>query len=157
MHMDPVGGGWTSHKIKGDGDYEAQKAAALAQASQNEYIQGVQSGVLQGGKVIKDSRSKYGAVSIMPQNILDPDGNFQQLDTPGNAPGGNLKAIVNTTGNADLQTSASKTPQQDPQSFESRALEGVGFETGNLDERLARMAKGGMNNLNNLQSLYPRA
>lgn len=155
--MEPVSGGFVPHKIRGDGDYEAQKRAALAQASSNEYIQGVQSGILQGGKTIKDTRTQYGNVNIMPQDILDPEGNFAQLDTPGNTPGGNLKAIVNTTGNADLQTSSSKAVQQDPQTMEAQALEGVGFETGNLDERLAKMAKGGMNNLNNLSNLYPRA
>ena len=41
--MNPVAGGWTSHKIKGDGDYEARKRAAMAQGGANSYIQGVQS------------------------------------------------------------------------------------------------------------------
>ena len=41
--MQPVSGGWVSHKIKGDGDYEAKKRAALAQSKTNSFTQGVQS------------------------------------------------------------------------------------------------------------------
>ena len=66
--MNPVAGGWTSHKIKGDGDYEAQKRAAMAQSGQNSYIQGVQSVMEDGaGTAIQATRSKYGNVNIMPQ------------------------------------------------------------------------------------------
>lgn len=143
MHMEPVGGGWTSHRIKGDGDYEAQKAAAIAQAGSNSYIQGVQSVFADGaGQSIKDSRSKYGNVNVMPQQVLEgANSNFQQKDVPGNMI---LDDPMNQTGSQQLNTSASKTPQQDPQEFETSAL----------DKRLAMMAKGGMNNLNDVQSLY---
>ena len=140
MNMTPVGGGWTSHTIRGDGDYEAQKAAAIAQSGSNSYIQGLQAGVQTSADVIKDSRSKYGNVNIMPQQ-LDPNSNFAQKDAPGSMI---LDDPLNQTASQQLETSATKTPNRDPQEFETRAL----------DERLARMAKGGMNNLNNVQSLY---
>ena len=141
MNMTPVGGGWTSHTIRGDGDYEAQKRAALAHTKgDNQYIHGLQAGVQSGGDVIKDSRSVYGNVNIMPQQ-LDPSSNFAQKDSPGSMI---LDDPINQTASQQLQTSATKTPNRDPQEFETRAL----------DERLARMAKGGMNNLNNVQSLY---
>ena len=144
--MDPVKGGWTSHKIKGDGDYEAQKRAALAQSKSNDFIQGVQQAYIEGaGQPIKDSRSKYGNVNIMPQDVLQGvTSNYAQVDQPGNVPRNDRKDIVNQTGNVGLQQSATKTTQEDPE----------GFETSALDERLAMMAKGGMHNLNNISSLY---
>ena len=144
--MDPVSGGWTSHKIKGDGDYEALKRAAMAQSQSNDFIQGVQQAYIEGaGTPIKDSRSKYGNVNIMPQDVLQGvTSNFAQVDQPGNVPRNDRKDIVNQTGNTGLQQSATKVAQEDPE----------GFETSALDERLAMMAKGGMHNLNNIQSLY---
>lgn len=143
MNMEPVGGGWTSHKIKGDGDYEAQKRAALAQAESNSYIQGVQSVFIDGaGQAVKDTRSKYGNVNIMPQQVLQGgNSNFQQEDAPANMV---LNDPINQTGSQPLETSATKTAQTDPQEFETSAL----------DRRLSMMAKGGMNNLNNVSSLY---
>ena len=144
--MDPVSGGWTSHKIRGDGDYEAQKRAALAQSKSNDFIQGVQQSYLEGaGQPIKDSRSKYGNVNIMPQDVLQGlDSNYAQADVPGNVPRNDRKDIVNSTANVGLQQSATKTVQEDPEQFETSALE----------NRLAMMAKGGMHNLNNVSSLY---
>ena len=143
MHMEPVSGGFVPHKIKGDGDYEAQKRAALAQAGRNDYTQGIQTVFADGaGQPIKDSRTKYGNVNIMPQQVLEgADSNFQQKDTPGNMI---LEDPVNQTGSHQLSQSATKTTQQDPQEFETAAL----------DRRLAMMAKGGMSNLNNVSSLY---
>ena len=141
--MTPVGGGWTSHKTRGDGDYEALKAAAIAQAQNNSYIQGVQSVFTGGlGEPIKDSRSKYGNVNILPQDLIQgANSNFAQKDVPGNMA---LDDAINQTGSQQLQTSATKVAQKDPQEFEMSAL----------DKRLATMAKGGMNNLNDISSLY---
>ena len=143
MHMEPVSGGFVPHKIKGDGDYEAKKRAALAQAGRNDYTQGIQTVFAGGaGQPIKDSRTKYGNVNIMPQQVLEgSESNFQQRDTPGNMI---LEDPVNQTGSHQLNQSATKTTQQDPQEFETAAL----------DRRLAMMAKGGMSNLNNVSSLY---
>jgi len=139
--MQPVQGGFVTHRIKGDGDYEAQKRAALAQSKQNEFIQGVQQGV---GRMIADTRTKYGNVNIMPQEVLEGSTtNFRAQESAGNKV---LNDPVNQTGSQPLQTSATQIPQQDPQVFETDAL----------DRRLAMMAKGGMNNLNNISNLYPR-
>ena len=143
--MQPVSGGWESHTIRGDGDYEAQKRAALAQSKHNEYIQGVNSVYSAGaGQPIKDSRSKYGNVNIMPNEVIEgANSNFAQRDLPGNVP---LADAPNQTGAVDMQASATRTPQQDPQQFETSALE----------QRLAIMNKGGMSNLNNISALYGR-
>ena len=139
--MQPVQGGFVTHRIKGDGDYEAQKRAALAQSKQNEFIQGVQQGV---GRMIADTRTKYGNVNIMPQEVLEGStSNFRAQESASNKV---LNDPVNQTGSQPLQTSATQIPQQDPQVFETDAL----------DRRLAMMAKGGMNNLNNISNLYPR-
>ena len=139
--MQPVQGGFVTHRIKGDGDYEAQKRAALAQSKQNEFIQGVQQGV---GRMIADTRTKYGNVNIMPQEVLEGSTtNFRAQESAGNKV---LNDPANQTGSQPLQTSATQIPQQDPQVFETDAL----------DRRLAMMAKGGMNNLNNISNLYPR-
>lgn len=144
--MNPVSGGWTSHRTKGDGDYEAQKRAAIAQAAHNDYIQGVQSVYQSGaGQPITDSRSKYGNVNIMPNEVLQgANSNFAQRDMAGNVP---LADPPNQTGTLMTEASATKTPQEDPQQFETSALE----------QRIAMMNKGGMHNLNNISALYPGA
>ena len=143
--MQPVSGGWTSHQIKGDGDYEAQKRAALAQAKHNEYIQGVQAVYSAGaGQPIKDSRSKYGNVNIMPNEVLDgANSNYSQREAAGNAPLANPERQTGTLG---MSNSSTITPQEDAQEFNTDAL----------DARLHMMNKGGMHNLNNLSALYPQ-
>lgn len=143
--MQPVSGGWTSHRISGDGDYEAQKSAAIAQAKHNEYIQGIQAVYSAGaGQPIKDSRSKYGNVNIMPNEVIGGiNSNFAQRDLPGNAP---LEDPKNQTGTLGFEESATTNTQTDPQEFETSALE----------NRLATMNKGGMSNLNNISALYGR-
>jgi len=143
--MQPVQGGFETHRIRGDGDYEAKKRAAIAQAQQNSYMQGVQEVFNDGvGQSIKDSRSQYGNVNLMPQQLLQgADSNFQYRDTPGNQV---LNDPVNQTGTQELQQSATRTTQADPEVFETDALE----------KRLATMAKGGMHNLNDVPNLYRR-
>lgn len=130
--MNPVRGGFVPHKIKGDGDYEAQKRAALAQSTKNSYIQGVQSVLHEGaGEAISNTRTKYGNVNVMPQQVLEGDtSNFQQLDAPGNAP---LDDLPNQTGSVSVRASSTQVPQEDPKEMESDALE----------RRLALMARGG--------------
>lgn len=147
--MEPVSGGTQRITIRRRNNDEYN--AALAQGSQtNEFTQGVQSGLdrvfneVGAAEPIKASRSKYGNVNIMPQQVLDPHFNFQQTDTPANNPGQLRNDVINSTGNLGNQESATKTTQRDPQDFETSAL----------DERLAKMAKGGMNNLNNISALY---
>ena len=130
--MHAVTGGWTSHKIKGDGDYEAQKRAAMAQGGANAYIQGVQSVMQDGaGEAIANTRNKYGNVNVMPQEVLQGrTSNFAQKDIPGNQP---LDDIPNQTGSAELDTSSTAVPQEDPKEMETDAL----------DRRLAMYAKAG--------------
>ena len=130
--MHAVTGGWTSHKIKGDGDYEAQKRAAMAQSGQNSYIQGVQSVMEDGaGEAIANTRNKYGNVNVMPQEVLQGrTSNFAQKDIPGNQP---LDDIPNQTGSVELDTSSTTVPQEDPKEMETDAL----------DRRLAMYAKAG--------------
>ena len=130
--MHAVTGGWTSHKIKGDGDYEAQKRAAMAQSGQNSYIQGVQSVMEDGaGEAIANTRNKYGNVNVMPQEVLQGrTSNFAQKDIPGNQP---LNDIPNQTGSVELDTSSTAVPQEDPKEMETDAL----------DRRLAMYAKAG--------------
>jgi len=130
--MEPVSGGFTPHKIRGDGDYESQKRAALAQAQKNSYIQGVQSVMDEGaGTAIANSRSKYGNVNLMPNELIQgADSNFAYKDTPGNRP---LEDLRNQSGSIKVETSSTNVPQQDPKEMETNALE----------RRLAMMAKGG--------------
>ena len=130
--MHAVTGGWTSHKIKGDGDYEAQKRAAMAQSGQNSYIQGVQSVMEDGaGTAIQATRSKYGNVNIMPNELIQgSQSNFSQKDAPGNQDIGDIK---NRTGSVITEASSTNVPQEDPEAMETDALE----------RRLGLMAKGG--------------
>ena len=130
--MNPVSGGWTSHKIKGDGDYEAQKRAAMAQSGSNSYIQGVQSVMDEGaGVAIANTRSKYGNVNLMPNTVLQGEAsNFAQKDAVANNP---IEDVKNQTGSVDLDTSSTAVPQQDPEEMETDAL----------DRRLAMYAKAG--------------
>ena len=115
MNMTPVGGGWTSHTIRGDGDYEAQKASSIGshKASTTSTFKVSKLAVQSGGDVIKDSRSKYGNVNIMPQQI-DPSSNFAQKDAPGSMILDDqllTRLLVNS-----LETSATKTQtNRDPQ------------------------------------------
>ena len=130
--MHAVTGGWTSHKIKGDGDYEAQKRAAMAQSGENSYIQGVQSVMEDGaGTAIQATRSKYGNVNIMPNELIQgAQSNFSQKDAPGNQDIGDIK---NRTGSVITEASSTNVPQEDPEAMETDALE----------RRLGLMAKGG--------------
>ena len=108
--MNPVAGGWTSHKIKGDGDYEARKRAAMAQGGANSYIQGVQSVMDEGaGTAISNTRNKYGNVNLMPNEVLQGrNSNFAQKDIPGNQP---LDGIPNQTISAELRPELCRYPK----------------------------------------------
>lgn len=129
--MNPVQGGWTSHKTRSD-DYEGKKRAAVAQSGSNAYIQGVQSVMDEGaGSAIQNTRTKYGNVNLMPNQVLQGEtSNFQQEDTPGNQ---STLDLPNQTGSVDTQASSTNVPQQDPDAMETDALE----------RRLSMMAKGG--------------
>lgn len=128
-----------------DTDYDMKLRAAMAQSQKNSYIQGVQEAMGDGslGDAIADTRDIRGNVNRMPnQFIQGGESDFAGNDVPGNAPITNPNA---RTGILDLETSSTKLPQTDPADFETSAL----------DERLSRMAKGGMHNLNDVANLYP--
>ena len=129
--MNPVAGGWTSHKMRSD-DYEGKKRAAVAQSGQNSYIQGVQSVMDDGaGAAVANTRTKYGNVNLMPNSVMQGQtSNFQQTDAPGNRP---MEDLPNQTGSVDTEASSTNVPQQDPETMETDALE----------RRLSMMAKGG--------------
>ena len=129
--MNPVAGGWTSHKMRSD-DYEGKKRAAVAQSGQNSYIQGVQSVMDDGaGAAVANTRTKYGNVNLMPQQVLQGQtSNFAQEDSPGNQ---SMEDLPNQTGSTVTQASSTNVPQQDPEAMETSALE----------NRLDLMRKGG--------------
>ena len=129
--MNPVAGGWTSHKMRSD-DSTGKKRAAVAQSGQNSYIQGVQSVMDDGaGAAAANTRTKYGNVNLMPQQVLQGQtSNFAQEDTPGNQ---SMEDLPNQTGSTVTQASSTNVPQQDPETMETDALE----------RRLSMMAKGG--------------
>jgi hypothetical protein len=129
--MNPVQGGWTSHKTRSD-DYEGKKRAALAQSGKNAYIQGVQSVMDDGaGAAVANTRGKYGDTSLKTNQVMQGEtSNFQQEDSPGNQP---LEDLPNQTGSTVTEASSTNVPQQDPTNMETDALE----------RRLAMMAQGG--------------
>ena len=115
-----------------DTDYESKKRAAMAQAGENAYVQGVQSVMDDGaGSAIANTRTKYGNANLMPNSVLQGQtSNFQQTDAPGNRP---MEDLPNQTGSVDTEVSSTNVPQQDPEKMETDAL----------SRRLEMMAKGG--------------
>ena len=115
-----------------DTDYESKKRAAMAQAGENAYVQGVQSVMDDGaGSAIANTRTKYGNANLMPNSVLQgQNSNFQQTDAPGNRP---MEDLPNQTGSVDTEVSSTNVPQEDPEQMETDALE----------RRLSMMAKGG--------------
>ena len=115
-----------------DTDYESKKRAAMAQAGENSYIQGVQSVMDDGaGSAIANTRTKYGNANLMPNSVMQGQAsNFQQTDAPGNRP---MEDLPNQTGSVDTEVSSTNVPQQDPEEMETDAL----------SRRLDMMAKGG--------------
>tara|TARA_Y100000768_G_C23894345_1_gene641780 strand:- start:133 stop:567 length:435 start_codon:yes stop_codon:yes gene_type:complete len=131
--MNPVRGGWTSHKTNSsEQDYESKKRAAMAQSGENSYIQGVQSVMKDGpGTAVQNTRTKYGNANIMPNQVMQGEtSNFAQEDSPGNQ---SMEDLPNQTGSVVTQASSTNVPQQDPDAMETDALE----------RRLSMMAKGG--------------
>ena len=94
---------------------------ALRQAGPNSFVEGVQSVMKKGaGEAVANTRTKYGNVNVMPQEILEGrNSNFAFKDSPGNQP----NAELNQTGSVDAQVSSTNVPQQDPQQMESDALD----------------------------------
>ena len=116
----------------GDTDYKSKLAAAKAQAGPNSYVQGVQSVMDDGaGVAVSNTRSKYGDTSLKTNQVMQGEtSNFQQTDSPGNAP---LDDLPNQTGSVQTEVSSTNVPQKDPETMETDAL----------SQRLEKMARGG--------------
>jgi len=97
-----------------ESDYRAKLAAAKAQADGNPYVSGV--GSVNPEELTKDSRSSIGAPTKMPQDFTSE--NFSQGQSAANIP---QEKPEKTTGSVELGTSATKTPDQDPDAFQEDA------------------------------------
>ena len=71
----------------GEQEYR-QKLRAAKQSQANPYVSGVHDVYARGpAHAVSDSRTNYGAPTVMPQTILQGDeSNFEQKDAPSNAP-----------------------------------------------------------------------
>ena len=121
--MEAVSGGTQKLTMNSaDRDYESKLRAAKAQTQNNPFVEGIQTVFKEGaGEEVKKSRTSYGAVQEMPQEVLEGQySNFAQNDNPGNSDYGQM---VNTTGNADDQVSSTIVPQEDPADFQTDALQ----------------------------------
>ena len=133
--MRPVTGGTQKLTMNSsERDYQQKLKQAQAQGDGNPFVAGIQEVFDKGaGQAAKQTRTKYGNVNLMPQELIEGvTTNFQQKDAPANMP---LEDAVNQTGALDLSTSATKSPNVDPEQFETDAL----------DERLAMYAQAGSN------------
>ena len=117
----------------GENEYR-QKLKSAKRTQGNPYVDGVYDVFADGpGHAVSDSRTNYGAPTVMPQTIMEGGhSNFEQKDTPSNAP---TNIYTKQTGSQELGTSATNNPNQDPELFETNALE----------RRLAMYAKAGGN------------
>jgi len=111
-----------------ENDYRQKLAAAKAQADGNPYVSGVST--VNPEELTKDSRSAIGAPTKMPQDYTNE--NFSQGQSAANIPN---ERPESTTGSVELGTSATQTPEQDPE----------GFQTDGLERRLAMIARAASN------------
>ena len=98
-------------------DYQEMKSAAMKQGDGNPYVSGYQGE--SPADSVKESRSRYGAVTVMPQVASGINEGYQQTDNPGNSA---MNNPAGTTGSVDLGTSATASASRDPESFQSEAL-----------------------------------
>ena len=124
-----------------DSDYRSKLKAAQAQADGNQFVMGVQDVFEEGaGTAVKNSRIKYGAPTVMPNDIIDgkAESNFSQPGDTANMPMSNLALKQVQLNLARLL----KLSDQDPSSFQTDEL--------NVDwlviSNAAGNAQGGMNN-----------
>ena len=133
--MRPVSGGTQKLTMNSkERDYQQQLNQYKSSATNNPFVAGVQEVFQEGaGEAIKNSTSYIGDQPLKPQELLQGSlSNFQQKDAPANAP---MEQPYNQTGTLDMQTSATKNPNRDPEEL----------ATQKLDERLAMYAKAGSN------------
>ena len=115
-----------------DKDYQAKLKAAKAQADGNPYVSGITP-----EDMTKMSRSSYGAPTVIPQDLSQE--NFSQGDSTANIA---VNEPTTTSGSVELGTSATQTPEEDPDSFQTEGLE----RRLALIARAASNADEGMNN-----------
>ena len=119
MHMHPVSthGAPKISMNSRERDYQQELKQATAQADGNQFVMGLDS----VGNAVKSSRSGYGAPRLMTNKVIEgPSGNYEQPDTTANMPQYDPE---NTTGSVELETSATDIPDQDPNSFQTDALQ----------------------------------
>ena len=131
--MRPVQGGTQKLTMNSaDRDYEQLRRAAIAQGDGNPFVAGVQA-VFEEGANGKNTRTQYGNVNLMPQEILQGSlSNFAQKDAPSNAP---MEDPLNQSATMDLGVSATRSPNKDTEMMATQKLE----------ERLDMYAKAGSN------------
>ena len=133
--MRPVTGGTQKLTMNSsERDYQQKLRQAQAQGDGNPFVAGIQEVYEMGaGQAAKDTRTKYGNVNIMPQELLEgSDTNFQQKDAPSNAP---MADAINQTGVMDFGTSSTKNANKGHEEV----------ATQELDKRLQMYAKAGSN------------
>jgi len=132
--MRPVIGG--TQKITMDNkerDYQQKLRQSVAQGDGNPYVAGIQEVFEEGAAKAVRRRSEYGDVPVKPQEaLLGAYNNFQQKDSVANAP---MDDPLNQTASLDLETSATRNPNKDPEDL----------ATDKLDERLRMYARAGSN------------
>ena len=95
-------------------DYQ-QRLSQAKQLEDNQFVMGLGS----VGAAVKNSRSGYGAPTLMTNEVIDLEGNYAQPDNTANMPQYDPK---NSTGSTELETSATDIPDQDPSKFQTDAL-----------------------------------
>ena len=133
--MRPVQGGTQKLTMNSqENDYQQKLRQAQAQADGNPYVAGIQEVFNEGaGEASKDSRTQYGNVNLMPQELIEGQfTNFAQKDAPANAP---MADAMNQTGVLDHHSSMTKQPNSEPEEM----------ATDEVDKRLQMYAKAGSN------------
>ena len=133
--MRPVTGGTQKLTMNSaERDYQQKLKQAQAQGDGNPFVAGIQEVFDMGaGQAAKQTRTKYGNVNIMPQELLEGQTtNFAQKDAPSNAP---LEDPLNQTGTMDIGASATRSPNKD---VDLMAVD-------KLEERLSMYAQAGSN------------
>lgn len=133
--MRPVQGG--TQKLTMDSlerDYQQRLKQAQAQGDGNPFVAGVQEVFVEGaGEASKESRTQYGNVNVMPQELIQGSfSNFAQKDAPVNRP---MSDPLNQSGTMDLGVSSTRSPNKDT---DLMAVD-------KLEERLAMYQQAGSN------------
>ena len=133
--LKPVSGGTQKLTMNNsERDYQQKLRQSVAQGDGNPFVAGVQQVFLEGaGEAVKGSRTQYGDVPLKPQELLQGSlSNFQQKDAPANTP---MHEPYNQTGDLDLQSSSTRSPNRDNDSL----------ATDKLEQRLKMYAQAGSN------------